>query len=189
MGWQLAPVLDQIRGEVLARFPGATVGTIGQRSTPTDHEPDASGDVNAIDIMTGRGVNGDAIAAALVARAIAGDPGLRYVIWDRKIWSSTFGWKPRPYTGPDPHSGHVHVSSVDAAPAGRGGWLSGGVGGVLDKLNPFDDLAGFVEGLVDNAGRVLVVGAVLAAGGALVVLGLYRGVAAPAVARTREAIA
>jgi hypothetical protein len=37
--------------------------------------------------------------------------GVMYLIWNQRIWSASHaasGW--RPYRGPDPHTGHVHVS-------------------------------------------------------------------------------
>lgn len=33
-----------------------------------------------------------------------------YIISDRRITSAKSGWRWRPYTGPDPHTGHIHVS-------------------------------------------------------------------------------
>jgi hypothetical protein len=43
--------------------------------------------------------------------AMARRLGVQYMIWNRHIWSTSqagAGW--RPYTGPDPHTGHVHFS-------------------------------------------------------------------------------
>ena len=36
------------------------------------------------------------------------DPRVEYLIWDRKIWSKSRG--ERAYTGPNPHTSHIHVS-------------------------------------------------------------------------------
>jgi hypothetical protein len=35
---------------------------------------------------------------------------LSYVISRRRIWSTHGGWKPKAYTGPSPHTDHVHIS-------------------------------------------------------------------------------
>ena len=43
--------------------------------------------------------------------ALARRLGIMYVIWDRHIWSAynaSAGW--RPYSGSNPHTGHVHIS-------------------------------------------------------------------------------
>lgn len=56
-----------------------------------------------------------ATADALLATLLAGDAelfrrlGLMYVIWNTQIWSvRTKSWQP--YTGPNPHTDHVHFS-------------------------------------------------------------------------------
>ncbi|MGY1699339.1 hypothetical protein [Geodermatophilus sp. SYSU D00766] len=50
--------------------------------------------------------------------------GVMYVIWDREIWSpSRDGWQP--YTGPDPHTDHVHVSLSWAGALGLTSWWTG----------------------------------------------------------------
>jgi hypothetical protein len=175
--WTLAPVLDRIRDEVTSRWPGTVFGTIGDAAhqlRDSDHNPDADGDVNALDIMTKSKAEGDTVAAGLVARAVAGALPLSYVIWNRTIWSSSHGWKPRPYTGASPHTDHVHVSAVDEAGAGTGGGF-----GLPSLPNPLNAAGDLVDGLLANAGKLAVMGALLAGGLALVVLGLYRGVAVP----------
>lgn len=49
----------------------------------------------------------------LVRRAREGKlPWLRYVIYNRRIWTRSGGWKTRQYTGANPHDHHVHVSSL-----------------------------------------------------------------------------
>lgn len=60
----------------------------------------------AIDFMTRDKAQGDALAADLIANASAW--GITYVIWWRRIWRPGVGWKP--YTGPVPHTDHVHAS-------------------------------------------------------------------------------
>jgi hypothetical protein len=36
--------------------------------------------------------------------------GIQELIWNRRIWTATYhaqGW--RTYTGPDPHTDHIHI--------------------------------------------------------------------------------
>jgi hypothetical protein len=52
--------------------------------------------------------------------------GVMYVIWNRQIWSNTSSgasWKP--YTGPSPHTDHVHVSLSWAGAYERTSWWTG----------------------------------------------------------------
>ncbi|MEV6638094.1 hypothetical protein AB0M54_45965 [Actinoplanes sp. NPDC051470] len=37
---------------------------------------------------------------------------LRYVIYDRKIYSASNGWRPAKYTGSNPHDHHIHFSGA-----------------------------------------------------------------------------
>ena len=87
---------------------GIAVGWIGDsahQSECSDHNPDASGVVHAIDVM----VTGSR-AQAVVDQALAHPGDLQYVIHNRTIWSVNTGWAPRAYTGSDPHTNHVHIS-------------------------------------------------------------------------------
>ena len=55
--------------------------------------------------------------------------GIGIIIWDRRIWSSwkrEQGW--RPYTGPDPHTTHMHLSfSKKGAMGATSGYKEGRV--------------------------------------------------------------
>jgi hypothetical protein len=58
--------------------------------------------------------------------------GVMYVIWNHKIWSSYnagAGW--RPYTGPDPHTGHMHISLSWAGAQKKTSYWTGAVSPVL----------------------------------------------------------
>lgn len=87
---------------------GVQVGWIGDASHQaecSDHNPDSSGVVHAIDVM----VTGSR-AQAVVSQCLAHPGDLQYVIHNRVIWTVGNGWQPRQYTGSDPHTDHVHVS-------------------------------------------------------------------------------
>jgi hypothetical protein len=58
--------------------------------------------------------------------------GIMYVIWNHKIWSSYAagaGW--RPYTGADPHTGHMHISLSWAGAQKKTSYWTGAVSPVL----------------------------------------------------------
>jgi hypothetical protein len=58
--------------------------------------------------------------------------GVMYVIWNHKIWSSYAagaGW--RPYTGPDPHTSHMHISLSWAGALKKTSYWTGAVSPVL----------------------------------------------------------
>ena len=118
----LAPALVQLRDEVNARYPDrdtASDGWIGDAShaaRPSDHNPCWScsgrynGIVRAIDIdITPDGRPNIDLRRHLL-RNVVGDPRVWYVISNGKIYSRTYGWVARTYTGSNPHTAHVHIS-------------------------------------------------------------------------------
>lgn len=116
MSWRLAKSLDQFRTEVNHRWPNrdkSSDGTIGDerhRHLPSDHNPDSSGVVRAIDIDHDprSGVDTYAIAEFLRQRK---DPRISYVISNGRIFSSTVSpWTWRKYSGSNPHDHHMHLS-------------------------------------------------------------------------------
>jgi hypothetical protein len=119
-----APGGEGLLGEVNARAPNrskASDGSIGDAAharTRSDHNPcGCCGVVCARDFThdPGGGFDADAFAEWLRGRVLAGEePRLRYVIWNRRIFSG-LGQKAapgiwRPYEGTNPHTHHVHVS-------------------------------------------------------------------------------
>ncbi len=82
----------------------------------------------ALDVFPTSEAAGDAVAAWLLCNAAA--IGVQYVIWQRVSWN---GSRPaatmfRAYTGPDPHTSHLHVELTTDAAAGRTPWFSDGIG-------------------------------------------------------------
>lgn len=111
MSWYLAPALDRLRDEVNAKWPNrskASDGTIGDAahsSRTSDHNPNARGSVNAIDI-TASGIDTDTLIAAAKKH-----PSVRYIIFNRRIMNRDIGnFRSRPYSGSNPHTQHVHIS-------------------------------------------------------------------------------
>lgn len=110
MSYYLAPSLVELRGEINARWPNrdkASDGWIGDAdhsSRISDHNPDEKGCVHALDVDV------DGIGVQQLLRATIGDNRVWYVIFNHRIYSRTYGWTPRVYTGSNPHTMHVHIS-------------------------------------------------------------------------------
>jgi peptidoglycan hydrolase-like protein with peptidoglycan-binding domain len=124
--YRLAPSLDRLFTEVDQAWPKrdrATDGWLGDTShqrRQSEHNPDGRGVVHAVDIDT------DGINVPRLLKAVIGHPAVWYVIHNGKIWSRTYGWRPRRYTGSNPHTGHVHISirTDRDAEAWVGRWLA-----------------------------------------------------------------
>ena len=120
MSWRVAASLLTLRDQVDALYPGrdkASDGTIGDaahQAEVSDHNPDASGVVRALDIThdPAHGCDIDKLSDALASGM---DPRVSYVIANRLIMSGPAGpspWAWRTYGGSDPHTGHIHLSVV-----------------------------------------------------------------------------
>lgn len=118
----LAPSLVEFRDEINERYPHrdkASDGWIGDAShaaRTSSHNPlwsapgKWSGVVRAIDVDN-NGAPGEMTPLVNdVMKAAIGDSRVWYVIYNRKIYSRTYGWKPRAYTGSNSHDHHVHIS-------------------------------------------------------------------------------
>ncbi len=134
--WTLAPALDELRDELNAKWPNrstASDGTIGDaahQARVSEHNPDRYGVVRAMDV-TQAGIDVPALL-----KAVIGDERVHYVIADRTIYSRTYGWRARSYTGSNPHNLHVHISlrnqtsesadraTIDKAANDRSAWFS-----------------------------------------------------------------
>lgn len=125
--WRVAKSLIELREQVNHLHPRrdkASDGTIGDArhaAEVSDHNPDRYGVVRALDLdhdpdgkTYADKFDAHAMADAIVASR---DPRISYVISRGRIASSypkngykAFTW--RPYSGPDPHTSHAHVSVV-----------------------------------------------------------------------------
>jgi hypothetical protein len=105
--------LRRLARQIDARWPDrstASDGWIGDRRHVTehsDHNPDERGVVRALDVTA------DGIDPEKLVRVAKRHPAVEYVIWDRRIWSRSHGFKPRAYVGDNPHTDHVHISLRD----------------------------------------------------------------------------
>lgn len=119
--WTLAPCLVSLRAEVNALAPGrdrASDGSIGDAAhaaSKSDHNPDERGIVHAIDLdrdLRTAGWSMDRIVQVVVTRHRSGqDDRLQNCIWNGRIWSRSWGWTARAYTGVNPHDKHAHFSA------------------------------------------------------------------------------
>ena len=111
--WYVAPALDTLRDELNARHPGrdrssdGAIGDPSHQARKSDHNPDwtAGGVVRARDFDVD-GIDVDALVAELLS-----DDRVAFVIFNRRIATRVpggFRWDP--YSGINPHTGHVHVS-------------------------------------------------------------------------------
>lgn len=104
---------------------------VGSRPNVSDHPGGRAVDIMIPDYTApGAAALGDEISRWLLANRK--NLGVKYVIWNRKIWSEVRageGW--RPYSGISPHIDHVHVSTygdsagADVLPGGASGDTSG----------------------------------------------------------------
>ena len=110
IGWHLDPHLNSIVDSVKAAHPGIDIGTIGDaahQKRQSDHNPDANGIVHAADFMIGPHFTASDARKLADQFASSGDPKIKYVIYDHRIWQNG-SW--HAYSGSDPHTSHVHLS-------------------------------------------------------------------------------
>jgi hypothetical protein len=177
MSWRLVRSLERLREQVRAAaprsVPPATVasawGTIGDaaHSSTSDHSPHVYAALGPTPVVCAAdfphapalGLDGGLFAEALRRSR---DPRIAYVIFNRRIFSSTNApWTWRTYSGSDPHDTHWHVSVVHTAAAddtrswampGTAGAAGGSVTLTLDTEH------------IDPTGRRLALGTCIAEG-------------------------
>lgn len=107
------------------------VGDTAHQHEVSDHNPDETGsvpihdadhinEVHAIDVDNDfhePGLDMEMVVQFLLARCRSGaERRLRYIIYNRRIWSASNGWKQEAYTGSSAHTEHAHFSaSYDSA--------------------------------------------------------------------------
>jgi hypothetical protein len=118
MSWRLAKSLEELRGEINARWPNrdkrsdGSIGDTSHSARKSDHNPNDAGVVRAIDVDAD-GIPADWLADHVRQRGASGDRRVLqggYVIFNHRIASEIGGWKWRAYTGSNPHTHHVHIS-------------------------------------------------------------------------------
>ncbi|MEV4636883.1 hypothetical protein AB0J80_05960 [Actinoplanes sp. NPDC049548] len=130
--WILVPSLVSLRNEFNRLAPNrdkASDGSIGDTShaaSSSDHNPDETGntpsedsdhvnEVHAIDVdddLRKPGWTMTKCVEIIVTRHREGhDNRLQNVIYNRRIWSRSWGWTARRYTGASAHTEHAHFSA------------------------------------------------------------------------------
>lgn len=131
--WVLVPCLGALRTEVNRLAPGrdqrsdGSVGDLAHQDSSSDHNPDETGEtpyedadstneVHAIDLDASgpwpAGWSMERIVQTVVMRHRNGlDDRLQNVIYKRRIWSRSWGWTQRAYTGKNAHTEHAHFSA------------------------------------------------------------------------------
>lgn len=130
--WTLVPCLVSLRAEFNALASNrdkSSDGAIGDanHTSSSDHTPDeqssvlrgkdadAVNEVHAVDVDSDLRLAGwsmDRVVQIIVTRHRLGlDDRLQNCIYMRKIYSRSWGWTARAYTGASPHDHHAHFSS------------------------------------------------------------------------------
>jgi hypothetical protein len=113
---RLARSLATLRDQINARWPNRSkvsdgwIGDSAHAGRESDHNPNKDGVVTALDITHDPAHGPDTWALAEALR-IGRDSRIKYVISNGCIVSSVISpWQWRPYTGPNKHAHHIHVS-------------------------------------------------------------------------------
>lgn len=130
--WVLVPCLVRLRSDFndLApardRLSDGSVGDLAHQERQSDHNPDETGnvpirdadsanEVHALDVdvdLRRAGVTMETVVQHILDRCRSGaENRLRYVIFNRRIWSASTGWRQQAYDGANPHDKHAHFSA------------------------------------------------------------------------------
>jgi hypothetical protein len=121
MSWRVANSLLRLRRDLDRRWPNRdrrTDGFIGDEAHCGGPNPTSNHCPNSADVVRAFDIDVDGIPSAWLAEHVRklgkrGDGRLAnggYVIYNRRIASSTQDWRWRHYTGDNPHTDHIHVS-------------------------------------------------------------------------------
>lgn len=152
--WILTPCMVSLRDEFNTLAPNrdkssdGSIGDSAHASSSSDHNPDETGatpqedsdninEVRAIDVdedLRLPGITMESRVQILVNRHRQGkDNRLKNIIYNKRIWSKSWGWTPREYTGKNPHDKHAHFSGDAAFDNKTGPW--GLLEGIEDNMN------------------------------------------------------
>jgi len=129
--WILVPCLGQLRTELnriapARKGPDGTIGDEAHQKTISDHNDDEVGRVPIRDADSKHEVHAldpyadlrepnltmEMVVQHILARCRSGkEKRLRYIIYNRRIWRASNGWKQENYSGDSPHIEHAHFSA------------------------------------------------------------------------------
>lgn len=99
------------------------IGDTAHSARASDHNPDEKGAVHAIDVdvdLKVPGLSMEKVVQFLLARCRSGqETRLKYMIFNRRIWAKSAGWRQQDYLGQNPHDHHAHFSGVYTEAAER----------------------------------------------------------------------
>lgn len=130
--WVLIPCLKVLFAEFDRIAPSrdhasdGSKGDAAHQDEVSDHNPDETGkvpihdadhinEVHAIDVdntLRESDLTMEKVVQFLLGRCRSGaEKRLRYIIYNRRIWSASSGWVQKTYTGASPHTEHAHFSA------------------------------------------------------------------------------
>jgi hypothetical protein len=130
--WVLTKGLQHLRNEVNYTFPNrskasdGTIGDLAHMAETSGHNPDDTAgskaeyndhdgipEVRAWDCTSDFGDGVDAQDVVDHLRSLRGlSSVIRYMIYNRKMYQASNGWKAEAYTGPSAHTEHIHFSGA-----------------------------------------------------------------------------
>jgi hypothetical protein len=170
--WELTTGLQHLRNQVNYFFPGrdktsdGTIGDAAHQAETSGHNPDdTSGskpewngdpdndpEVRAWDMDNNLQPGFD--CQVFVDHIVGLKPSsvLRYVIYNRKIYKAENGWRAEAYTGPSPHTEHVHFSGAYSQAADNNNVYDYRLEEIPVAMTPADKswIAGQVNEIVGN---------------------------------------
>jgi hypothetical protein len=101
------PMAESTWTDISSTFPGTTNmgiwGDSSHKKRKSDHNTGDALDIGITDLK-----QGELVASKLIKEAQ--DRGIKYIIWNNKIWNPSVAPDWRDYNGSNPHTSHIHVS-------------------------------------------------------------------------------
>lgn len=167
--WVLIPCLRALFGEFdriapdRDRASDGAVGNEAHAATESDHNPDETGnvpihdadkvnEVHAIDVdnnLNESDLTMEKVVQFLLGRCRSGaERRLRYIIYNKRIWSASSGWVQKTYTGTSPHTEHAHFSAsyTSSLEASTASWHLEDIPVALTAQDKKD----IIEGVIDE---------------------------------------